>query len=82
MSQQTILLNFASKRVVSRGLFGSPPLPDVIEKPGVQLDVVLREGVDFFGQQVEFKFEGRNLLGTRHQRIPDQRHADDPVQHL
>ena len=33
LSQQTILLNYATKRVVSRGLNGSTPLPDVIEKP-------------------------------------------------
>ncbi|MET1755311.1 TonB-dependent receptor [Novosphingobium sp. RD2P27] len=67
LSQQTILFSFASNRVVSRGLNGSIRLPDVVEKPGVQLDVVLREGVDFLGQDVELKFEARNLLRTRHQ---------------
>ncbi|MEW9856110.1 TonB-dependent receptor domain-containing protein [Novosphingobium sp. M1R2S20] len=67
LSQQTILFSFASNRVVSRGLNGSIRLPDVVEKPGVQIDVVLREGVDFLGQDVELKFEARNLLRTRHQ---------------
>ncbi|MFC0202694.1 TonB-dependent receptor domain-containing protein [Novosphingobium soli] len=66
LSQQTLLVSFASKRSVSRGLNGSTPQPDIIEKPGVQLDFVAREGVDFLGQDVELKFEARNLLGTRH----------------
>ncbi|WP_159980231.1 MULTISPECIES: TonB-dependent receptor [unclassified Novosphingobium] len=66
LSQQTLLVSFASKRVVSRGLNGSVRQPDVIEKPGVQLDFVMREGADFLGQDVELKFEARNLLGTRH----------------
>jgi outer membrane receptor protein involved in Fe transport len=71
LSQQTILLNFASNRVVSRGLNGTQPLPDVIEKPGLQIDVVLREGVEVAGKQIELKFEGRNLLRTRHQEFQD-----------
>ncbi|MBB4857555.1 outer membrane receptor protein involved in Fe transport [Novosphingobium chloroacetimidivorans] len=71
LSQQTILLNFASNRVVSRGLNGTEPLPDVIEKPGITLDVVLREGIQVRGKEVELKFEARNLLRTRHQEYQD-----------
>lgn len=63
LSQQTILLTYASERAVSRGIAGQP---DVIERPGFQLDVVWREGVMFLGQEVEVKVEARNLLGTRH----------------
>ncbi|MFA7601827.1 MAG: TonB-dependent receptor [Novosphingobium sp.] len=63
LSQQTILLTYASKRAVSRGITGQP---DVTEKPPVRLDVVLREGVDFLGQEIELKFEARNLLHSRH----------------
>jgi outer membrane receptor protein involved in Fe transport len=69
LSQQTLLVSYASNRVVSRGLNGSTPQPDIIEKPGVQLDFVAREGVDFMGQDVELKFEARNLLGTRHREF-------------
>lgn len=71
LSQQTILVSYASNRAVSRGLNGTDPLPDVVEKPGVSLDVVLREGVTVAGKQVELKFEGRNLLRTRHQEFQD-----------
>lgn len=63
LSQQTILLSYASPRAVSRGFTGQP---DVIERPGINLDLVLREGVTFLGQEFELKAEGRNLLHTRH----------------
>ncbi len=63
LSQQTVLISYASERAVSRGFTGQP---DVVERPGVQLDLVLREGVDFLGQELELKFEGRNLLHTGH----------------
>ncbi len=66
LSQQTLLLSYASERATNRG----PNLtPDFIEKPGVQLDVVLREGLPIMGKQIEFKAEARNLLGTDYQEI-------------
>jgi len=73
LSQQTILLSYASPRATARG----PNLtPDFIEKPGVQLDIVLREGLrlPYFGKEVELKAEARNLLGTGYvesQRLND-----------
>lgn len=63
LSQQSVLLSYASPRVTSRG----PNLtPDFIERPGVQLDIVVRQGfrVPFAGREVELKGEARNLLGT------------------
>lgn len=73
LSQQTVLLSYASPRATARG----PNLtPDFIEKPGVQLDVVLREGfrLPYFGKELELKAEARNLLGTGYvesQRLND-----------
>ncbi|MCT2559501.1 TonB-dependent receptor [Tsuneonella sp. YG55] len=69
LSQQTLLLAYASERVVSRGLNGTPPQPDVIEKPGLNLDFVWREGFNLLGKEMEAKFEARNILGTRHQEF-------------
>lgn len=66
LSQQTFLISYASDRVVSRGLNGTPPQPDVVERPGWQLDFVMREGITVFGQELEFKAEVRNILGTDH----------------
>ena len=61
LSQQTLLLSYTSDRVSSRGAAG---LPDVVESPGLNVDFVVRQGVTWFGQNLEFKFEARNLLGT------------------
>lgn len=62
LSQATIIMTYASSRATNRG----PNLtPDFIEKPGVQLDFVAREGVPFIGKStLELKFEARNILGT------------------
>ncbi len=67
LSQQTLLVSYASERVVSRGLNGTPPQPDVIEKPGVQLDFVMREGLKLLGTDLELKVEVRNIFGTGHE---------------
>jgi len=63
LSQQSVLLSYASPRATNRG----PNLtPDIIEKPGVQLDVVLRQEVPLLGNSIELKAEARNLLGTEY----------------
>ncbi|MEJ2459013.1 MAG: TonB-dependent receptor, partial [Novosphingobium sp.] len=67
LSQQTIMLNYASKRSVSRGFIGSIRQPDVIENPGFTVDVVIRQGFMISGKELEFKLEGRNLTGRRHE---------------
>lgn len=67
LSQQTLMLTYASKRVTSRGLNGSPPQPDIFEKPGFGIDFVAREGVRVAGRELELKFEARNLTGQRHE---------------
>jgi TonB-dependent receptor len=71
LSQQTFLLSYSSTRVTNRGPNASP---DYIERPGVRIDFVARQGVDIFGQPLELKFEARNLLGTDYreqQRLGD-----------
>ena len=68
LSEQTLLLTYASKRVTNRG---SPPEPDFIEVPGIQLDFVVRQAIDLWGFTVEAKFEARNLTGTRYQEIQE-----------
>lgn len=69
LSQQTILISYASDRVVSRGLTGSPPQPDVIERPGINVDFVMREGFTLFDRDLEAKFEARNIFGRRYQEF-------------
>jgi len=68
ISQQTLLISYASKRVTNRGpIRGTDRLPDIVEKPGLHLDLVMREEVEFLGSNVELKFEARNLTGTKYQ---------------
>jgi len=64
LQQLTVLVSYASERPTFRSQGG---LPDVIEKPGVTLDVVARQGFSFAGTEAELKLEARNILGTRHQ---------------
>ena len=59
LSQQTFLISYSSDRVTSRGAAG---LPDILESPGLSVDFVARQGAQIFGQELEFKFEARNLL--------------------
>lgn len=68
LSQQTVLLSYASKRVTSRGPAG---LPDILENPGLRLDVVIRQGFDLLGKTLELKLEGRNLTGRRREEYQD-----------
>ncbi|MGL5839969.1 MAG: TonB-dependent receptor domain-containing protein [Sphingorhabdus sp.] len=68
LSQQTLLLGYASDRVTSRGAGGQP---DIFEKPGFQLDFVAREGVTVAGKEVEVKLEVRNLLNTKYRELQE-----------
>ncbi|KQM56611.1 TonB-dependent receptor [Sphingomonas sp. Leaf208] len=68
LSQITLLFNYASDRVTNRGpsnLGGTGFLPDIIEKPGIRLDLVARQGVELRGAKFEVKAEARNLTKTR-----------------
>lgn len=62
-AQLTLLLNWVDERILQRG-FDSPSgvLPDVIEEPGVQLDLVYRRSFNVMGREVRLGLSGRNLL--------------------
>ena len=66
LSQQTLLLTYASPRVTSRGPSGQP---DLEEKPGIQLDFVARQGLTLLNKEIELKFEARNLTGRKYQEV-------------
>jgi outer membrane receptor protein involved in Fe transport len=74
LSQQTILLTYASDRVTSRG---AGQQPDIKEKPSIRLDFVAREGVKIAGVEAEISFEARNLTGTKYQEF--QQSGDNVV---
>jgi len=66
LSQQTLMFNYASKRVSSRGLVNSGQ-PDIYAYPGFSLDFVARQGVSVAGRDVELKFEARNLTARKNE---------------
>ena len=63
LQQLTFLVSYASERVTSRGTSG---LPDIIEDPGLRLDIVARQGFDRFRVPFELKLEARNIFGRGH----------------
>ena len=69
LSQQTLLISYASDRVTSRGAAG---LPDIFESPGISVDFVARQGFQFLGKGMEFKFEARNLLRTEYSEYQER----------
>lgn len=69
LSQQTLILSYASKRVTSRGISGAQP--DVFEHPGFNLDFVWRQGLDIIGRQVDVKFEARNILYNKYKEYQE-----------
>tara|TARA_R100000501_G_scaffold13654_4_gene24988 strand:+ start:11650 stop:14451 length:2802 start_codon:yes stop_codon:yes gene_type:complete len=75
LSQQTILLSYASERVTSRFIGataggGTAAIP-FKEEPGVQLDVVIRQGLDLGGIEAELKLEARNLLNEDYEEFQE-----------
>lgn len=68
LSEQTILINYASDRTTQRG---PSDTPDYVEKPGFQLDFVAREEVRFGRLPVEIKVAIRNITGTKYQEVQE-----------
>ncbi|WP_086608796.1 TonB-dependent receptor domain-containing protein [Erythrobacter donghaensis] len=59
VQQLTVLFNYASERVTLRG----GALPDVVEDPGLTVDLVGRSEVKLGGLPLELSFEVRNIFG-------------------
>jgi outer membrane receptor protein involved in Fe transport len=59
VQQFTVLFNYASERVTLRG----GALPDVVEDPGLTVDVVARSEIKLGGLPLELSLEARNIFG-------------------
>ena len=68
LSQQTFLLTYASKRATNRGPNGTA---DFIERPGLRLDFVARQGVMMGDDELELKLEIRNITGEDYSETQD-----------
>ncbi len=70
LSQATFLVTYASERVTNRGpIQGLLRQPDIIERPGLRLDLVLRQEVRLYGVRTELKLEARNLTGRNYEEF-------------
>jgi outer membrane receptor protein involved in Fe transport len=68
------LFNYASKRVTSRGpASGGVRQADFLERPGLTLDLVARQGLRLGGRELEVKFEARNLTNQDYEETQDVR---------
>ena len=59
VQQFTVLFNYASERVTLRG----GALPDVVEDPGLTVDLVARSEIKLGGLPLELSLEARNIFG-------------------
>ena len=59
VQQFTVLFNYASERVTLRG----GALPDVVEDPGLTVDLVARSAIKLGGLPLELLLEARNIFG-------------------
>lgn len=66
LQQFTVLVNYSSERVTSRGTAG---LPDIVEDPGLTVDLVWRQGLSLAGSDAELKVEARNIFGRRNEEF-------------
>jgi TonB-dependent receptor len=75
LSQQTVLLSYASDRVTSRS--SSAAWPDIMESPGLKVDLVVRQGFRLMEKDLELKLEARNLFGHDYREF--QKYGDSIV---
>jgi TonB-dependent receptor len=67
-SQATILVNYASERISSRGRSG---FPDLVQDPGVTVDFVYRKGFSVLERDFTFSFEARNLTDEEYEEYQE-----------
>ena len=67
VEQMTLLVGWVDERILQRGFgVGAAALPDVIEDPGIQLDLVYNRDFTIAGRELSLGLKGRNLLGEKH----------------
>ncbi|WP_425408597.1 TonB-dependent receptor domain-containing protein [Hyphococcus sp.] len=66
--QLTVLFGWVDERILQRG-DRTGGVSDVIEKPGMQLDVVYRQDIIVAGSEFTIGLSARNLLGAEHEEF-------------
>ncbi len=68
LEQLTLLVGWVDERIIRRGVAGQS-VPDVIEDPGVQVDLVYKRDIELSGNNFTFSLSGRNLLNEAHEEF-------------
>lgn len=63
----TLLVGYASERILIRGTPSGLGVPTVFEDPGVNVDLVFRQDFQIGGADLTLGLAGRNLLGEEHE---------------
>jgi TonB-dependent receptor len=72
VEQMTLLLGWVDERILQRGLDQpGAELPDIIENPGIQLDLVYRRDFNIVGRDFTLGLSGRNLLDEAHEEYQE-----------
>ena len=72
VDQLTLLLGWVDERILQRGRAGGVlDLPDVVEDPGVQLDLVYRRTFEVRDHEVTLGLSARNILNEDHVEFQD-----------
>lgn len=74
--QLTMLVGWVDTRILQRGFGAAGGLPDIVEDPGVNVDLVYRQDFTLGGRDMTFGLSGRNLLGEEHREYQETG-ADD-----
>lgn len=70
-TEATLLLGYVSERILIRGTPSGAGVPDVIEDPGVNLDLVVRHDFEVMGTNLTLSAAGRNLLDQAHEEFQE-----------
>ena len=68
VEQLTLLVGWVDDRILQRGIdLPGAALPDIIEDPGIQLDLVYNRDFEVVGREFTLGLSGRNLLDEAHE---------------
>jgi outer membrane receptor protein involved in Fe transport len=70
-TQLTLLVGWVDTRILQRGFGASGGLPDIVEDPGINVDLVFRHNFSFAGTDFTLGLSGRNMLGEEHREFQE-----------
>ncbi len=77
--QLTMLIGWVDERILQRGFGVGGGLPDIVEDPGVNLDLVYRQTFELAGRAFTLGLSGRNLLDEQNREYQDTGAGDFDV---